>query len=331
MPIMTESLGLDASLLCNLAIGRVLKDSEAPVLGLDFSGDGAILAAFTADTLALYDTATAKKVKTLKNTVSRIAFLRFTHSPTLVVFVPAEEPQDVLLWSVYENEIVKSFRGPSAARVTSMSLSPTADLLLTTDTRHETRIYDLATMDQEPQALMQMPWPVESLVASFDWLGEGIVVAYARVAGNVRTVQVSHFEYKGNAVKPIATLRLATVDPPVAIKPDFHGRTLAVLDRKNTLSVVQASLKRTLFEIRMPPLHGGVPCEFSFSPDSRFLVSGEEDASLKIYDAEKGTEIARYANHAGACLCAKFSPAHALLASACHKIILWIPKYWEKS
>lgn len=328
---MNEALVLDASLFCNMAIGRHLKDSEAPVLGVDFSGDGTILAAYTADTLTLYDMATAKKAKTLKNTISRIAMLRFTHSPTLVVFVPQEEPQDILLWSVYENEIIKSFRGPSIGRVTGLSLNPSSDLLLVTDERCETRVYDLASLEQEPQAVLKMPGEVDSLVATFDHLGRGIFVGYTQTIAGVKSGHVTHFEYQPGSVKPLATIKLAAADRLVAIKADFHGKTLAILDRRNVLTVVQSSLKRTMYEIRMPALTGQAHSEFSFSPDSRFLLSGEEDGSLKIYDVEKGTEIARYSNHVGPCLCVKFSPAHVLFVSACHKIILWIPKYWEKS
>jgi len=327
---MNEALVLDASLFCNMAIGRHLKDSEAPVLGVDFSVDGTILAAYTAETLHLYDMATAKKAKTLKNTISRIAILRFTHSPTLVVFVPQEEPQDILLWSIYENEIIKSFKGPSIGRIIGLSLNPTSDLLLATDERCESRIYDLSSLQQEPQAILKMPGEVDSLVATFDHLGRGIFVGYTHIIAGVKSGHISHFEYQAGLAKPLATLKLASSDRLFSIKADFHGKAIAVLDKRNVLTVIQSSLKRTMYEIRMPPLVGTVHSEFSFSPDSRFLLSGEEDGSLKIYDVEKGTEIARYSNHVGPCLCVKFSPAHVLFVSACHKIILWIPKYWEK-
>ena len=110
---MNESLILDASLFCNMAIGKTFKDADSQIIGIEFSDDGSILCAYTVDTLNIYDISTAKKIKTLKNNVSKISILKFTHNPTAILLIPHEQPHDLLYWSIYENEIIKSFKGPT--------------------------------------------------------------------------------------------------------------------------------------------------------------------------------------------------------------------------
>ena len=134
-----------------------------------------------------------------------------------------------------------------------------------------------------------------------------------------------------NKLVSLKSLTLKFGEKIMKAKPDFHGKYIACVTELSNIVIVAGDLSSVLWETKIGGIGKGVFSEFSFSPDSRFLLNGDGDGSLKVFNLEKRCEIAKYSSHVGPCLCVKFSPTSVLLASACQNVILWIPKFWDKS
>jgi COMPASS component SWD2 len=68
--------------------------------------------------------------------------------------------------------------------------------------------------------------------------------------------------------------------------------------------------------------------EASFSPDSKYVLTGSQDGSINIFDIEKGEQIAKLEGHVKSSKNIKFSTHYVMMASACQNVILWIPKFF---
>jgi len=68
----------------------------------------------------------------------------------------------------------------------------------------------------------------------------------------------------------------------------------------------------------------------SFTPDSKFLLTGKMDGSVLIYEVESGEKIATYSGHHKPCVQVLFSPSHVMFSSAGDSVILWTPKSFDK-
>lgn len=65
--------------------------------------------------------------------------------------------------------------------------------------------------------------------------------------------------------------------------------------------------------------------ECSFTPDSRYVLSGSENGVVHVWNTE-GAEIAKLTSHVEKVSFVKFSPAHCLIASAGRNVTLWEPE-----
>lgn len=326
----SDTITLDASIFYHMSIGKTFKNSESQIVGLEFSDDGTILAAYSDHALHLYDTTNGKKIKTLYNNISKISQLRFTHNPTSVLFIPQEEPHDILYWSIFENEIIKSFKGPSDAKITSLHINPTNDDFMVLDDLNILRVYNLNSNYQEHKISVVQENEIESLVVCFDSSGKNYYEAiYGMFKGRIASV-VNLCEVNNNGQRILNSFLLKDSPKVIQIKADFHAKLIGCQSDKNSLFLISANLNKMMYQIALFPTSGNVYPELAFTPDSRFIINGGVDGSLRIYELEKGSEVAKYSSHVKPCLCVKFSPGSVLLASACQNIILWVPKLWDQ-
>ncbi|MGV8124874.1 MAG: protein kinase [Candidatus Xenobiia bacterium LiM19] len=78
--------------------------------------------------------------------------------------------------------------------------------------------------------------------------------------------------------------------------------------------------------------HNGWVRAVAFSPDGRFLASGSEDRTVRIWEIPEGREAHRLTEHDDWVFALSFSPDGRYLAVACHdrKIILWETATWKE-
>lgn len=145
-----EKVTLDAALMCNMRIGMVFKDFSNPIRGFDFSRDGLNLAVYDEEKLITYDLVNAKPFKTLFNKVNKINRLVFTHHNSAVLFSPQEGPYDLFYWSIFDNEIIKQFKGSHEYKATNLVLNPIRDLALVTYEDNSLKLYDIHKLENQP-------------------------------------------------------------------------------------------------------------------------------------------------------------------------------------
>ena len=145
------------------------------------------------------------------------------------------------------------------------------------------------------------------------------------------TGDISKIDIKNETTNFLKSFSFKNNEPVVGIKPDYHGKYIACLTELQNIVIVSGDLSRIICEIKLAGIVRKEFGEFSFTPDSRFLLNGDEEGSVRIYNIEKGCEIAKYSSHIKACKCVKFSPCFVMFASACQNVILWIPKFWDKN
>jgi COMPASS component SWD2 len=62
----------------------------------------------------------------------------------------------------------------------------------------------------------------------------------------------------------------------------------------------------------------------SFTPDSKYVMSGTSDGSVVTFDAQSGEEVARWTGHAGPVTNVRWTPQTMMAASTCFNTMFWI-------
>lgn len=320
-----EEISLNAALISNMTIGKAYKESEEQFIGLDFSLDGELLAAYTSSSLLIFEVLLAKKKKTLYNKSSGISHLAFTHHNSAVVFLPAKKPFNLNLWSIHENEIIKSFGGGEEIPI-KLEINRRNDLVLTIDSARMIRVYDISK-DQGPIMILDLKDQLEC-AACFDYSGKNLLVttALSTPAGLTR-LELHNIEdgYKGLSKK----LYLKDRPPVSSVQFDPEGNRVLCVAENGTVFLInlESEIVTELglnFGAKIPRP------ELSFTPDSKFLLAGSEEGVVRVIDiSSKYTEIAKFSGHLKSCLCVKFSPVSVVFVSACQTLLFWTPKYWD--
>lgn len=89
-----------------------------------------------------------------------------------------------------------------------------------------------------------------------------------------------------------------------------------------SISPVSASEKPEIF-VQLG--HSGNVSSVAFSPDGKYILSGSDDKTLKLWDIETGKEIRTFAGHANSITSVAFSPdgRYALSGSWDNTLKLW--------
>jgi COMPASS component SWD2 len=71
-----------------------------------------------------------------------------------------------------------------------------------------------------------------------------------------------------------------------------------------------------------------IPVEASFSPDSKYVISGSNDSRIHGWNIKSGSKVCileSYYN--GPINCVKFNPKYMMIASTSTNMEFWLPKY----
>lgn len=114
-------------------------------------------------------------------------------------------------------------------------------------------------------------------------------------------------------LKLIDTIKLTATPFSLRISPDQN--TFAVgggLFRDNTIRIFDLSSKKEKFVLKG---HADRVRAVDYSPDSKLLVSGDEEGKIKLWNAVEGKEIATWAGHTSTVECIAFSADGKWVAS----------------
>ena len=328
-----EEVALDPVLMTNMSIGRISRDFNSNIEGLAFSDDGSLLAAYTNDTLNIYEVLNAKKIKTLHNKATQISHLTFTHHNQAVLFSPKVAPFDIFYWSIYDNEIIKRYKVSDTSEIKGLFLNPINDKFLAYTINNTLKLFDMGSETDEPIMKMDMGSKINKLASNFDSTGTVLAIAcnynHSHENISVNRVELNNIDkqYKGRFLG----FYISNEAPIEELHFVKNSQKFACLLENGKVIFSDSVSGKMLTTAYIPGVNGGPFPQISFSPDSKFMVAGGVDNMVRVFDIETGNELSKFGGHIKPCLSVCFSPAYALFVSGCQNLIWWVPKLWENT
>eukprot|EP00899_Mesostigma_viride_P007457 jgi/Mesvir1/16712/Mv15103-RA.1 len=313
---------LDKEAIACMGIGRVCKDNQGRINSLDFHPrENQLVTASDDASIHVYDTATGTLKKSLNSKKYGVSHICFTHHPENVIHASRNDWDDSIRYlSLYDNRYHRYFQG-HRGRVTSLSMSPKDDLFMSGSLDGTVRLWDLrSTACQGLLRLQGRP------SASFDH--QGLVFAVTSQPGVLKLFDVRSYN-KG----PFDTFAVQTSASPssspaiTSIKFSQDGKLILASTMESHHMVLDAYTGQTLQTFVSVQAPQGVDDAMGacFSPDGQFVLAGDGDRSIRVWETASGQEVASWGGHAGIPSVIKWAPRQMLVASACTALVLWIP------
>jgi len=281
---------------------------------LAFSADGTTLASASADqTIALWEAATGKNIRTLQGHRGAVRWLAF--APDRKHLVSASHDDTLKLWETASGREIQTFGKAGITsdigtpRFVTVAFSPDGTILASATMSHTIRCWETAT-GKEVRTLQGHPGygPFVALAFSRD----GNTLAAAK-KGLVQLWETG----SGKEIRGVPLANGSENPTAGAFSPD--GKTLAVTD-----SGIRLWEMATGKEIRSFYGHQGNVSAVAFSPDGKTLASGGTDHTVRLWETASGKEIRAFHGHEGPVSAVAFAPDGKTLASASSDTTTWI-------
>jgi WD40 repeat protein/serine/threonine protein kinase len=289
-----------------------------PVSALAFSPDDGRLASASFDrTVKVWETTTGTLLHTLPHTgnVECVAF-----SPDGRRLASSGEDKTVRLWEAATGREVLRLRGHKGS-CSCVAFSPDGRRLASASTDGTIRFWDAtALQEDEGQPLLTFTQHREE-IRSVAFSPDGKQIASAEFGTFVKIWDAATgkltFDFNGDK----------EVFFCLAWQPD--GQRIASAGWDGRLHAVQVwDAHNGLEAFRLPPGGENFAVAYqalAFSPDGRYLVTGERNGAVQVWDAQTGREVVTLGCHAWEIRGVVFSPDGRYLASASRdgKLKLW--------
>ncbi|KAF9046861.1 WD40 repeat-like protein [Hymenopellis radicata] len=320
-------------------------------ISFDDRGDQVITAAED-ETFRLYNCKSGKPLKTLFSKKYGVDIPRFTHKNTAIIHASTKEDDTIRYHSLHDNKYLQYFKGHKA-RVISLEMSPVDDGFMSGSLDKTVRLWDL----RGPSCRGLLALPAAPIIA-YDYSGLVFAVGINQYS---RILLYDMANYDKAPFLTIAledeTLKLVSYPPrPIfmtSMSFSTNGKYLLVgcsgdahyiLDAFEgyLLAKLQGHMglerRSTTTQPNIEPTKGCSGEEVSWTPDSKYVVSGSLDGKIHIWDLTKlppPTDnrgrppalrpIASLDGHPGPSRCVKFNPRFAMVCSAGAELAFWLP------
>jgi len=317
---------LTDTLLKNMAAARVDHDHKTVINSIDFSDDGLWLVTSDDFALNIYDVLQGKRIKTLYNKVSKIDLVKFTHNKNAVLCATKVDNK-ILYWSVFENEIIKMFQGHDN-NIICLELNPLNDFFLSSGKDQKFKLWDLNKDDDGPIAVVDLSSKNSLVIGNFD--PSGVLFAIAYMESHVAENPVNKIRLYDMEKYVDGSFNSWNVECPEIrlMKFSNSGSYLLLSTIENCILLLDAYDGIVKRKFTSYSNESSLTIEASFTPDSKYIISGSEDGAIVAWNLETGNEVARLEGHLKPSLNVKFNPNHIVMASGCKNLILWLPKDW---
>eukprot|EP00743_Colponemidia_sp_Colp-15_P006494 GILK01006992.1.p1 GENE.GILK01006992.1~~GILK01006992.1.p1 ORF type:complete len:313 (-),score=33.83 GILK01006992.1:106-1044(-) len=302
--------------LRRMASGKVFKDNESRINGVDFSNDGALVVTSSDDkSVNLYDAMSAQRTKTVFSSTYGVDLVRFTHHPSAIICASRHDYDHSLrYWSLHDNRFIRFFKGHKAQAL-SLSMCPRDDTFMSSSKDGTARLWDLRV--NQCRGVLEVRRPS---VVSYDPQGLLFAVAFAPNRVNLYDSR----KYESGPFEVLRVQEHSTFDVR-AMKFSNDGKYILLSMGNGQLFCIDAYEGKTVRQFSVPN-DGGVTLEPTFTPDSQFVMCGSENGYITVWSIASGSVVAQYAGHAGVPSIVQWSPSHMMFASACTNLVFWIPR-----
>jgi WD40 repeat protein/tRNA A-37 threonylcarbamoyl transferase component Bud32 len=279
-----------------------------PVSSVAFSPDGKWLAAGSTDcTLRLWDTATAREIRTFKGHASTVWSVAF--SPDGKQLASASHDETVRLWDSATGQEILTLKG-HRGRVSSVAFSPDGSRLASSGWDGTVRLWDPLS-GKELQCFKGDTYGVYSVAFSPD----GNRLAAGCDSGMVKLLKLgSSFD-----AETLSGHQLAVRS--VAFSRD--GKRLASGSSDHTVKLWDTTTGQEVLTLKA---QSGQVLSVAFSFDGNQVVTGGEDGTVRLWDLATGQEGRILKGHTGPVSSVVFCPGSRRLASGGdHTVNLWRP------
>lgn len=294
------------------ALLRTLNTRSTPVNSLAFSPDGRWFAAANNDSsVRLWQVATGRELPRLMGHSGYVTTVAF--SPDSRFFASGSRSGEVKLWDVYTTQLVSDLRSRGSG-INSLAFNPNGKSLAVVGMDHDVELWDLATkqvrrLSGHSKEITSVSFQNENIILTAG-RDQTIKVWDLRTGNNVKTLD-NQTEINAVALNPSKDLlATANVDNTASIWNLNDGRMVqkvrghsaelysVCFNPGGTLlatagadqSVVISSLSGNL----SATLKGSLDSVASviFTPDGRWLLSGNTDGSILVWDANTKQQTA---------------------------------------
>ncbi|KAG0141554.1 hypothetical protein CROQUDRAFT_663648 [Cronartium quercuum f. sp. fusiforme G11] len=372
MALPTSSAAISSSLskvlltpevMCNLKISKVFRGHNTggrPFTSVSFDDKGEHLITTGEDeTLQLFGARNGKHLKQAFSKKYGCCLARFTHKSSAIVHASTKEDDTVRYLSLHDNTYIRYFKGHKR-RVVSLEMSPRDDTVLSGSSDDTVRLWDLRSPScQGVLNIAGQPcvaYDPSGLVFAVALNMKQTILLYDLrqfdaepfIAKQIHDPELSRQIY--NPTSPLHTftslkfsndgskLLVGTAGDVHYVLDAFSGDILARLEGHQGLD--------TATETELPAQHHIISSqETSWTPDSRYVLSGSADGKIVVWDVQPPKDdpihalrppqgphttwepLKTYEGHLGKnpARCVAFNPRLGMLATAGNELAFWLP------
>lgn len=316
----SSALGPDAISPQNVATITATRQLSMSVFGpVAYSPDGRLLAVGVSEAVSLHDATTLDDRGTWFDHTGRITSLAWSADSTLLAS-GASDDSDVRIWDVATGRVLRRLSGHTGW-IRSLAFAPDGTLLASGSTDQTVRIWDAAT-GQLRATLSGHAGFIGGVAFSPD----GATLASASRDGSVRLWDVASGREIGGfsfrtALNPETNLRYWATG--VAFSPD--GKSLAVGSTEGVVYLIDAATGQIIHQLR-GHTNWIVIRGLAFAPDGKTLYSAGLDATVRVWDVDRGVQTGMLDVHRLDIFSIAISPDGARLASVSDqegRLIVW--------
>ncbi|GAX19918.1 COMPASS component SWD2 [Fistulifera solaris] len=339
---------MDFSLPSAPAVGAVIPSRyEATSMCYHENGKRLFVAYEAGSLLQAIDCMSGSAAKpALKCEDERIHCLEATHHEECVLIagkgsptVPSNQRSAITYWSLYDNKILRKFRGHTD-QITKISMNPADDTFLSSSKDRTVRLWSAQSAGSLAELKLPGDRTSKDPLAAFDCTGLVFAVT-AKMAENQG--QYLHlYDARNYGVGAFAELKIKRDDIEkalqsfVSVSPDqlatFSHADFTSLQFNTSGNKILAGTDRGMSFV-MDGFEGTIqgvfvstsqrPAVSCFSSDDKTIMVGNEDGSITCWDVETGSMVKRLDGHPDPVQCIASNPKFAQFASASTQTALW--------
>lgn len=268
----------------NVAAITATRQLSMSVFGpVAYSPDGRLLAVGISEAVSLHDATTLDDRGTWFDHTGKITSLAWSADSTLLAS-GASDDNDIRIWDAATGRVLRRLSGHTGW-IRSLAFAPSGTLLASGSTDQTVRIWDAATGQ-----LVATLSGHTGFIGGVTFSPDSATLASASRDGSVRLWDVasgresSGFSFR-TAIDPATNLRYWATG--VAFSPD--GKTLAVGSTEGVVYLIDAATGQLIHQLR-GHTNWIVIRGLAFSPDGKTLYSAGLDATVRVWNVERGVQ-----------------------------------------